>query len=62
MARSVATAARGGLSAPQLRLGCTRFVSRIMNECAIGSMTIEVPANPVCPAATGELSAPVYRR
>lgn len=38
------------------------MVSRIMNECASGSMTIDVPANPVCPAVTGELSAPMYRR
>ena len=34
---------RAGLLLPQLRLGCTRLVSRIANEREAKSMTIEVP-------------------
>src|SRR5262249_29248749 len=46
-ARSRATARRDGLLLPQLRLGCTRLVSRMTNEWDSGSMTIDVPVYPV---------------
>jgi hypothetical protein len=61
-ARSRATARRDGLLLPQLRLGCTRLVSRMTKECDNGSMTIDVPVYPVCPAVTGEVNASMYQR
>ena len=42
-AMSRATARRAGLLLPQLRLGCTRLVSRMTNDLRARSMTIEVP-------------------
>jgi hypothetical protein len=42
-ARSWATAWRAGLMLPQLRLGCTRLVSRMLNDRDSGSITMSVP-------------------
>src|SRR6476620_9749902 len=59
-AMSRATARRAGLLLPQVRLGCTRFVSRMTNDRLARSMTIEVPVNPVCPAVSGPDSPSMY--